>query len=275
MVIIAIPLLILALLRRAAALPGGREATAGEGARGARAAARSRTTSCSTSSGSTLRPARRSGTRGRSRRTRSARSTCRSPAATPASARASSSWTDGDPRLEILRAEDEPLDAVLEEVWARPAAARAASSRSSSPSSSASPRSLSAVHAPLDVQAQAAACCGSRASRSPTSRSWAATSAIRRAGPGGGACVPVLGVNAASLRARRLRALTRVRARRGRSTSRSSDDDEADEIEARLAAVPDRAPARGGRRAVPRHRQAAASPTCGGSPPTRRPSRWS
>ena len=108
------------LLRRAPPLPRRRPPAAREGAAPSSAAARSRTTSSSTSSGSTPRPARRSGTRRRSRRSRCARSTCRSRAATRASARASSTGPTAIPRLEILPADGDRLDAVLEEIWAIP-----------------------------------------------------------------------------------------------------------------------------------------------------------
>jgi hypothetical protein len=43
-----------------------------------------------------------------------------SPGVTPASGRASSTGTNGEPRLEVLPAGEEPLEAMLEEIWAIP-----------------------------------------------------------------------------------------------------------------------------------------------------------
>ena len=108
------------LLRRAPPLPGGRPPAAGEGARGPRAAARSRTTSCSTSSGSTPPPARRSGTRSTISKESLRAIHVPFPGSDPGIGPRFFHWTDGDPRLEILPADGDRLDAVLEEIWAIP-----------------------------------------------------------------------------------------------------------------------------------------------------------
>ena len=186
------------------------------------------------------------------RTARSARSTCRSPAATPGIGPAllptGPTATRG---CEVLAEEDEPLDAMLEYVWRFPHG-EGRFVTVVIPELFRAPSLVSAVmrRTTFRLKLRLPARAGHRGHRCPTARSAEASSPWSRAARD--CVVPVADVHAASLGAA-LRAVARVprdegrlvRVRRRRSAA----------IERDWRRFPTGAPARGGRGAVPRHRR--------------------